>query len=823
VEEGEAAMRMFSIFAILIALGTNCLSQGTEQQTSAIRGTVFTTDRDGGHSVLPHATITLQGPLTRQTQSDEQGRYAFVAIAPGTYVINASAAGLTGTANVQARPGLNAVVPIEMKVQQVTTSVTVTASPEPAPLQESGQNVTINASTVNHAPNSNERIESLLPLVPGVVRGPDGRINMKGASSTQAGWLVNSANVTDPATGDEAMNLPIDVVSSIQVISNPYDPEYGRFTGAVSSVETRTGNFNKFHVSVQNLVPRPRERGGNFVGIGAFTPRFTVTGPLIKDKVALTQAFEYRFVRTPVESLPPLQRDMKLESFDSFSQLDLNISSKQTATISFALFPQKLDFLGLNTFTPQLSTPDLHQRGYQASFQHRYLQESGGLLTSQFSYKKFDADLLANSNDPYRLLLETTDGGFFNRQRRRTRRVEWQEIYQLSQKEFWGSHQLKVGMNFSHSSYDGRQEFMPVDIVGAAGDTLERMLFGAPSLLSVGQNEIAWFGGDHWQVAPRLSFDLGLRFDHDSITSTTNTAPRAGLTLALTGDGKTLLKAGAGLFYDRVPLNIAAFPLLPDRTTQMLDPFGQLSSSTQYLNEITGSLRNPRSEVWNAEIDRQVLHNLLVRVAYQQRNTVQEFVVNPENRLSNGILSLANIGREFYREFQITSTYRVHHSTLNASYVHSRAFGDLNDFNQFFGNDPQAVIQPNQRGRLPFDAPNRFLAWGQISAPWKITLMPVFDLHTGFPFSTQNQFRQFVGLRNSRRFPRFSSVDLQVLREMTLPFPHREQKAKLGFGVFNLFNRFNPRDVQNNIASNRFGDFFNGVPRTFRGKFVLEF
>jgi len=131
---------------------------------------------------------------------------------------------------------------------------------------------------------------------------------------------VNSANVTDPATGSQAINLPIDVVSSVQVISNPYDPEYGKFSGAISSVETRTGNLKKFHVSMQNLVPRIRDRDGHIVGIGAFTPRVTLTGPVLKDRLAFAQSFEYRFVRTPVESLPPLQRDMKLESFDSYNQ-----------------------------------------------------------------------------------------------------------------------------------------------------------------------------------------------------------------------------------------------------------------------------------------------------------------------------------------------------------------------------------------------------------------------------------------------------------------------------------------------------------------------
>jgi hypothetical protein len=45
----------------------------------------------------------------------------------------------------------------------------------------------------------------------------------------------------------------------------------------------------------------------------------------------------------------------------------------------------------------------------------------------------------------------------------------------------------------------------------------------------------------------------------------------------------------------------------------------------------------------------------------------------------------------------------------------------------------------------------------------------------------------------------------------------------VGVGVFNLFNHFDPRDVQNNVASERFGGFFNSSWREYRGKFVLEF
>jgi hypothetical protein len=816
-------MRTISLVVLLtLVLLIRCFPENGSPVPGSIRGEVVTKNQNGEPAVLPDAHIVLHGPINKEAYSDAQGAFAVDDLPPGTYDIEASAPGLNAAFAVEVKGGAVSVVPIELTMAAITNTVTVTAN-DPPPIEESAQKTTIGQSTVQEAPNQTEKFDSLLPLVPGVVRGPDGRINMKGAQSTQAGWLVNSANVTDPATGGQAINLPIDVVSSVQVISNPYDPEYGKFTGAVSSVETSTGNLNKFHVSVQNLLPRARDRDGHIVGIGAFTPRITVTGPIIKNRLAFTQSLEYRFVRTPVETLPPLQRDTKLESFDSYSQLDLKINERQTATLSVAVFPQKFDYLGLNTFTPQPSTANLHQRGYQISGQHRYVSESGSLLSSRLSYQHFDADVFANSEDPYRLLVETTEGGFFNRQNRGTDRVQWQEIYQWSPKHFYGLHQLKAGLDFSHSSYGGRQAFLPVQIVGAAGTTLERIEFGAPADFSVHQNEFAWFVGDQWTLGARLTLDLGLRFDRDSIPDSTHAAPRAGLTFALTSDRRTLLKAGAGLFYDRVPLNVPAFPFFPDRTILSFDPAGEMVSSIPYTNAIIGGIKNPRSTAWNVEVDRQVTDHFTVRAAYQQRNTDHDLVLSPVTTAGGSLLSLANRGRDFYREFQITGRYQLRHHTLNASYVRSKATGNLNDFNQFFGNDPQAVIQPDERGRLSFDAPNRFLAWGEFMAPWKLTLMPVFDIHTGFPYSVVNQTRDFVGPRNDQRFRGFNSLDIQVLKELRLPFRGKEHKLKVGLGVFNVFNHFNPRDVQNDLDSPRFGDFFNGPNRTFRGKLVFGF
>ena len=159
---------------------------------------------------------------------------------------------------------------------------------------------------------------------------------------------------------------------------------------------------------------------------------------------------------------------------------------------------------------------------------------------------------------------------------------------------------------------------------------------------------------------------------------------------------------------------------------------------------------------------------------------------------------------------------------LSASYVRSSAVGDLNDFNSFYGNVAQAVIRPNERSLLAFNAPNRFLFWADVQGPFKLTIAPVLDIHSGFPYSIVNEQLDFVGPRNKAgRFARFTTLDLEVLRQIGLPFT--KHKGRIGVRTFNLFNNFNPVDIQNNQASSRFGTFFNSKDFQIRGKFVIDF
>lgn len=799
-------------------------------QGGRIEGEVFIVGPDGQRYVVPGARLTLTPERLEappiEVFADSLGRFAFRTDGTGRYRLKAEAKGLASEEHlVSVEAGQTLRLDMELKLEPLRQSVEVTAETAGVQTKETSATGSVSASTLVNAPSASERFEGLLPLLPGVVRGPDGFLNIKGARATQGGLLVNSANVTDPYTGGAAMNLPIDIVSKVEVLSNPFDAAYGKFAGAVTTVDTKPSEFDKFHFTLQNFFPRLRRRNGAIMGFESVTPRVTATGPLWKDRVAATQSFEYRFVRTRVPSLPDLQNDIAVESFDSFTQIDAHLGARQTVMASVSFFPQKLNNLGLSTFLPQESAPDLRQRGHLIAFQHKLVTPSGGLLENAIGLKAFGADLKPHSGLPFRLAIETAQGGFFSRQHRDTPRFEWQTTYHAAPLQGAGQHLPKAGVAFTRNSYEGWLRFEPVDVLRLSGLLAERIEFGPPASASLAQNDWTLFVQDKWSVHPRLTLDAGLRFDRDSVVRQNNLAPRLGFAL-LPGHGdRTVLRGGVGYFYDRANLNEASFLQFPERTVLTFSPLGRLVETRFYAHRLEGRIRNPLSIACSIQLDREIYPNVYLRLGYQQRNTTRDFILDPVRNAQAALLSLTSQGRSRYREFEATAHYRWGQaSQLTASYVRSSAIGDLNDFNQFFGNVPAPLIRPNERSLAPFDAPNRFLFWGEFRLPGKVNFAPVFEAHSGFPYSVLDEERNYVGARNrAGRFPVFTAFDMQLSREFRIPFAGKVYKARIGFKVFNMFNSFNPRDLQNNLVSPRFGQFFNSVERTLRGKFVVDY
>lgn len=811
-------MRILCLVLLLYAVP--CLAQDAK-----IKGTVYGLDADGVRKALSGALVRLEGSASEmEVLTDAEGRFLFIDVLPGDYTLRVSKQGFDSyVKSYKLLPGSLGVLDIALKLSPVNEVMEVRAE-DAIDRSSASTSSVVTERVLRNAPMVNEQFQEALPMLPGVVRGPDGMLNVKGARTGQTGLLVNSTNVTDPVTGDYAISLPLEAVQSVTVLSSPYSAEYGKFSGAVTSVSTRSGG-DKWRFLFTNFMPRLRRREDSqgksrIVGLASLTPRLVLTGPLVRDKLTISQSFEYKFVRTRVPSLVDFRNDTVLETFDSFTQLDYKINDRNTLQAIVSIYPQNLSFVNLNTFNEMEVTPNFRQRGFFTSLSVRSIVGHGGLFESNVSIKRFNAFVFPQGDEPMTVGVERNSGNFFNRQSRYSTRYDGSAVYSLPQlSALGGTHNVKIGVNTSVSTFNGTDASNPIRVLRMDGSLSQLIEFTGGREITMKGFEQTLFLQDKLTITPRLLLDLGLRYDFSSLADQNNLAPRLGFLIVPFADGKTVVRGGVGLFYDKVPLGTNTFDRLESRKISYFDRQGRLVRADTLLQRNAGKLIAPYSISTTVEVDRQVYKGLYFRFGFQKREGFNEFIVEPQA----GTMLLSNGGRSSYREFQFTTRYRFSDSDeLSLSYVRSRSFGDLNDYNGFYGNFRQPVIRPNERGRLAFDAPDRLLVSGTVELPFKLVLSPLLEIRTGFPYSLTDEEQRFI-TRNRERFPRFLSMDLQIMRPVTIPFRGKKIKARAGLKFFNLGNHFNPRDVQSNISSPNFGTLYNSVPQTIRGKFEFDF
>jgi hypothetical protein len=809
----------------LLAAGTALVMGG------ALRVTVRYALPSGALQPLPGATVTVQPPppeRPRQSFTDDTGGVEFADVPSGGCTVLAEMDGFKAIRKRVTVPAAGtAAVEIELPLEQLATTVDVVADSAGEQARQPELPEQLKVELLRSAPLVNEKFQDALPLLPGVVRGPDGLLNLKGARASQSGLLVNSVNVTDPVTGQYAMELPIEAIEDVKVYANPYAAEFGKFTGAVTTIETRQGT-DQFKFLFTNFFPRLRLVDGAIRGFESFTPRLALAGPVVRNKLWFTQHFEYRFILTDVPSLPAPQNVTQLETFDSFTRLDWHVNDSHNVTAVFSLYPQNLQWVNLDTFHPQPVTPNYRQRGFFLAFNEKAVLNLNWLLDTNFSVKDLDAHIWGQSLDGMVVTPEVWQGAFYNTQDRYSRRYEWSQSLTLNQFRWHGPHNPKIGYVVSRADFHGLDLSRAVQIRRQDGTLYQQAEFEGAGALDQGVTEVTMFAQDRWQVGAPLTLDYGVRFDWDSLSGLAHLAPRFGLAwLPFPEDPRTVVRGGIGLFYDKIPLNAGAFAQYQRfRITEYAaDGQSVVFGPTTLVNVIQGGrLENPYSLTWNVELDREVCRGLLLRFGFQNREEKHDLVVDAVAGDAPRLV-LSNRGSSSYKEWLVSLRYRFRQAgELTAAYVRSSAVGNLNAFETYFGNYHYPVIRPDEVGPQPFDVPHRFLVSGVVNLPWGLILAPVLEIRQGFPYSRVNEEQEFVSARDrGGRFPLFASLDFTFMKKVDIKFLKKVYHTQIGVKVYNLTNHWNPRDVQNNVDSPNFGTFYNSVGRLFRGKFEIEF
>ncbi|MBS1854490.1 MAG: TonB-dependent receptor [Acidobacteria bacterium] len=313
-------------------------------------GSMVGTIEDSAGAVVPNAGITLTNTGTgavRDAKADEQGRYTFVNVLPGTYELKVVASGFkpaifTGldiSANVVTRQD------VRLEVGAITESVTVNASA--AQLQTDKAEVRHSITTTElkdvPLPNVYRNYQALINLVPGatpagfqnaVVDTPSRSLttNINGTARNNNNTLVDGAANIFIWLPHQTYYVPAaDSIAEVNITTGSFDAEQGMTGGAAVTVTTKSGT-NEFHGTAswfhndQHLNGGPYFRAKNYVKPLSILnqPSVTLGGPIKKNKVFFFFSYERTAERTGYSSnLSVAPADFRAGDFSAWTSYSL--------------------------------------------------------------------------------------------------------------------------------------------------------------------------------------------------------------------------------------------------------------------------------------------------------------------------------------------------------------------------------------------------------------------------------------------------------------------------------------------------------------------
>jgi len=312
---------VLTFFAIMMGVLLAAPFAGAQSTSGRIRGTIL----DTSGSAIAAAKITLINQATnvsRDLQSGANGEYIFIEVPVGTYEIDVTSAGFKKFIRKDITLNLNEVISVDITLQigAATESIEVTGAPPVVDTSSTQLGAIVNDRASTQLPLNQRDVYQLLQLQPGVQSqlGNDlfygsnkaGVVTVNGGRGRSNNYSVNGGDGNDLFVNLPAVQPSPDSIEEFRVITNNFDAEYGRNSGAVINVVTKSGTNNlhgSFYEFFRNDVlnskaftftpaPKPPFKQNQFGG--------TLGGPIKKDKTFIFGSYEGRRIVTGEDSQP---------------------------------------------------------------------------------------------------------------------------------------------------------------------------------------------------------------------------------------------------------------------------------------------------------------------------------------------------------------------------------------------------------------------------------------------------------------------------------------------------------------------------------------
>jgi hypothetical protein len=625
--------------AALLLTAASAIGQGTN---ATLSGHVL----DPHGSGLPGVSVNAASQSTGFSRGDTtaaDGSYTINSVPPGTYTVTYQVSGFKTIEqkNVELNVATTRSLDVTMQVSAVAEMITVTTE---APLIRTDASIgaIISQQELETLPLNGRQFANVAVLAPGTqlayntdpTKPGQLTVQLDGGSGRNVNYIMDGGDNTDDTIGGALQNFSLESVQEFKIQTQQYKAEYGRSTGGVLNVVTKSGS-NEFHGSAfeyfrdKNL--NSETESEKLAGTGKEDYRrnqygASLGGPIMKDKAFFFLTGERTEQKTNIildtggvyPALDGTPAETPFRDDLLAGKITADVSASQFLQVRYG-YQKNSELYGVyanhtpDSFGTILNKYSSILAGLQSQLGQRALNEF------VFQYTKFDNAITPNSDNPTIYFASGVLSGQNPNTPQTTRQTKYQFKDDITYSADWhGSHDLKFGVNFVH------EPTLAGDFsIGTAaptyvlnGDSLDSSVAsisqnGGFSGYSSPKNIYDAFIQDDWRPSSRLTVNVGLRYDlnlgydlnqasnqmcQELSTQTQfndapyykdfrgwdcklkndhkNWAPRFGFAYDLTGQGKTIVHGGWGIYYDFPYLNATLlFPAIA------LTNYGQIYSA----------------------------------------------------------------------------------------------------------------------------------------------------------------------------------------------------------------------------------------------------
>jgi outer membrane receptor protein involved in Fe transport len=641
------ARLIWGALALLVGF-TCCLKLGAQATAT---GTISGVVTDSSQAVIPGATVTVTNVATgttRNTTTNQAGEYRFDFMQAGGYTVKITKQGFGAVAQtVELLVGQTATAGAVLKPGATSTTVQVTAQSPLVDVQKTSVSEEITPSEVEEMPLIGRDVANLAYLVPGVkmtdsydpTKNRYAILSVNGDGGRNVNVTVNGIDNKDNTVGGPVMQMPLESVQEYKISTQRFSAENGRSEGAAINLITKSGT-NQFHGSGFALFrdtnlntdeKDPDGLGGSSPSHPDYTRQFfggSIGGPIKHDRMfafsALEREREHQGLQEESRSYSELVAAKNAGLADQPAsvvprpffenryngRLDFILNAKNNAYVHYSSQAN-------NSLNDQSDgTMDLTEGNYTVN----HLQLAGFTLNSVISptvVNQFTAgfqywnNVIASKISAPLVTFPDAQFGTNGNVPQQSFQRKWQFKDDFSKTS--GKHTFKTGVDYIWNPVEGGYfEFnstLEIDFTDdpsvilskastypngfSTAGAVSSMSFstGNPDFL-VATKQLGIYGEDDYRMTPRLTLNLGLRWDKDynmiggSDVKNSRTyqelvaindplsnpyvaklphddkydfSPRVGFAWDMSGKGTHVLRGGYGLYYGNVFQNIPLF------------------------------------------------------------------------------------------------------------------------------------------------------------------------------------------------------------------------------------------------------------------------